>query len=174
MTDDLTNGEAGERGDSTEPLSNSGDRDWTHSLAGVADALLVFFPALTLARKLSLPQITSSDGIVSATTRAGFETLTNYAQFALCALVVWVAFFFGYRRGRPLLAWISKLAENPRAMSRGARAFAWGFAGVALVVYLVNVTSFSLDEPLTNLFEEGEYLGFIPAFGRMCQRSTRP
>src|SRR5712691_4197382 len=164
MTDDLRNGEAGERSESTEPLSNSGDRNWTRSLAGVADALLVFFPALTLARKLSLPQITGSGDVVSATTRAGFEPLTNYAQFALCALVVWVAFLFGYRRGRPLVAWISKLAENPLAMSGWARPFTWGFAGVALVVYLVNVTSVTLDAPLTDLFHEGEHLGFIPAF----------
>lgn len=174
MTDDLRNGEPGERGDSTEPLANSGDRYWTHSLAGVADALLVFFPALTLARKLSLPQITSFAGVVSATTRAGFETWTNYAQFALCALVVWLAFYFGYRRGRPLLAGIWKLAENPVAMSRRARAFTWAFAGVALAVYLVNVTGVTLDEPLTDLFEEGEYLGFIPAFaaGKAVLAST--
>jgi hypothetical protein len=137
--------------------------DWQRSLAGAADALLVFFPALALVRKLDLPQIASTTDVVSATTRAGFETLTNYAQFALCVLVVWLAFFAGFRRGRPALGWIAKLPENYLRMSRGRRTFFWVLGTAASLVYLVNITSVTLDAPLTDLYHEGEYLGFIPA-----------
>ena len=137
--------------------------DWNRSLAGVADALLVFFPALALARKLSLPQIVSPGEVVSATTRVGFEPLTNYVQFALCALVVWSAFLLAFRRGRPLLAGISKLPEGYLGMSRRARSFLWLLGAAASAVYLVNVTSVTLDGPLTDLYHEGEHLGFIPA-----------
>ena len=137
--------------------------DWQRALAGVADALLVFFPALALARKVSLPQIASAGDVVSATTRAGFETLTNYAQFALCVFVVWLAFFLGFRRGRPILGWISKLPGHYLRLSRGARALLWALGAAAAAVYLVNVTSVTLDAPLTDLYHEGEHLGFIPA-----------
>ncbi len=146
------------------PQIGAGDsQDWGRSLAGVADALLVFFPALALARKISLPQLASPADVVSATTRAGFEPLTNYAQFALCALAVWLAFFLGYRRGRPLLAWISNVGQTTLRMPLGAGATGWSAAAALLVVYLVNVTGVTLDAPLTDLFHEGEYLGFIPA-----------
>jgi hypothetical protein len=148
--------------------------DWRRALAGVADALLVFFPALAVARKVSLPQIAAATDVVSITTRAGFEPLTNYAQFALCALVVWLAFYLGYRRGRPLVAWISKLPERYLRMSLRGRTFLWMLVATVSIVYLVNLTSVTLDGPLTDLYHEGEHLGFIPALaeGKAVLAST--
>ncbi len=139
--------------------------DWRRSLAGAADALLVFFPALALVRKLSLPQIASTADVVSATTRAGFETLTNYLQFALCVFAVWLAFFLGFRRGWPVLAWIARRAQSNLRLPRAMRAVLWVLATAVSVVYLVNVTGVTLDAPLTDLYHEGEHLGFIPALG---------
>jgi hypothetical protein len=130
----------------------------TRSAAGVADALLAFFPALSIARELSLPRILDAS-VVSATTRAAFEPLTNYAQFALCAVVVWAAFVLGHRRGKPILQWAAEyLAQRGRLP-----ALAWFLVAAALILYVVNVSSSAITGPLIDGFHEGEYLGFIPA-----------
>jgi len=174
LSRDLKKGEASKCLGSPEPRSDPGDWDWTRSLAGAADALLVFSPALTLARELSLSQIARSHEFVSATARAGFEPLTNYVQFALCAIVVWGAFFLGYRRGNAVLAWIPVLAARASRMSRTARAILWTLAVAALVVYFVNVTAFTPGGPIKDGLHEGEYLGFVPvlAAGKAVLTST--
>src|SRR5262245_8223041 len=95
-------------------------RDCTRLLCGMADGLLVFFPALELARRVRLPRLGASAEFMSASARAGFEPLTNYVQLALCALVVFGAFFLGYRRRRPLIAWIPAWAAE-RVSARRSR-----------------------------------------------------
>ena len=128
------------------------------SAAGIADALLAFFPALSIARELSLPRVFDAS-VVSATTRAGFEPLTNYAQLALCAIVVWGAFVLGYRRGKPILQWAAEYLARRGRLS----ALAWFLVAAALILYVVNVSSSAITGPLIDGFHEGEYLGFIPA-----------
>src|SRR5690242_6487604 len=141
------------------PSSESSNR----FLAGAADALLVFFPALAAVRGLSLPSMSDSNGIVSATTRAGFEPLTNYLQFGLCAVATWGMFALGYRRGNALVATIpARIVALCRVSGACRTAFAVLIA-VAVSVYVVNITSFSIVGAVDDGFHEGEYFGFIPA-----------
>ncbi|HEX9301397.1 MAG TPA: hypothetical protein VF959_03515, partial [Casimicrobiaceae bacterium] len=112
------------------------DRDGTRHLAGIADALLVFFPALGIARRFGLPLVGDSGELMSASARAGFEPFTNYLQFALCAILVWVAFWQGFRRGRPIVAWIAASVKKPAATSRRWRLAGWLLAVTLLGLYL--------------------------------------
>ena len=145
---------------STADSSPGVQPDRNRLLAGVGDALLVFFPALAVVEQWSLPRLARLGEVVSATTRTGFEPLTNYVQFAACALVVGIGFLLGYRRGEPLVLWIARLrlARAGRSRRMGA-----SIGILAATVYFVNVSSVTLDAPLSDGFHEGEYLGFIPA-----------
>ena len=160
---------------STRPHSASAS-DWEahRALAGVADALLVFLPALSLVKPLALPLLAHFDDFVSAITRTGFEPFTNYVQFALCASAVFVAFFLGYRRGSALLVSVSTLFQRPIWKSRSGHIALKVLFAAGLFIYLVNVTSVTLNGPLTDAFHEGEYLGFVPviAAGKGVLAST--
>lgn len=133
--------------------------------AATADALLVFAPALALVKAVppNLFPFASTD-VVSATTRAGVEPLLNYAQFALCAAIVWIAFAFGYRRSRSIIEWVAGAVHDRLEISRAVRFATWAVGVCGLVVYLVNVGTSAIALPLTDLFHEGEYLGFVPVF----------
>lgn len=129
--------------------------------AGIADVALLTVPALGAASWIVLPQLRAV-GVVSAITRSGVDSLTNYVQFALVAAILATAFFMGYRRGTSLVASLARALTGDATVSRPARLALSALAAAAAAAFVVNASISSVTHPFIDDFHEGEYLGFIP------------
>jgi hypothetical protein len=133
------------------------------TMAGTADALLFFFPALALVRSIPPDLLPVTAGFVSATTRAGVNTWLNYVQFGLCAMLVWAAYALAYRRGAGAVEWSIEYCGRRWHRSALSRRVVWTLSLVVAAIYLFNVGRSAITGPLLDGFHEGEYLGFVPA-----------